>query len=309
MLKLQNIEKFLGSFRLGPINLEIPKGQRLAVVGPSGSGKSTLLRIVAGLLKPDRGRIYIDNRDSTELEPWKRGVGVVFQTPALFPSLTVLENVAEPLLSHGWSRRDATRRALEVLERVGLRELARRYPPELSRGQQQRVSLARALALEPSVLLLDEPTTALDPHLRSEILPYIYEASRGRSMIYVTHDFEEAAYIADRVLVLINGKTAAEGGVVELFENPPSPEVAEFLGYVNKIRTRCGFLYFRPWDVAPGGPFAAKVLAVVYKLGRYEIIGVHEGGQSIRLMMQQRPVGDVVYFDVVHGKCFNTNTA
>lgn len=85
--------------------------------------------------------------------------------------------------------------------------------------------------------------------------------------------------------------------------------MAEFLGYVNKIRTRCGFLYFRPWDVAPGGPFAAKVLAVVYKLGRYEIIGVHEGGQSIRLIMQQRPVGDVVYFDVVHGKCFNTNTA
>lgn len=304
MLKLEDVEKRLGKFTLGPINLEVGAGERVALVGPSGSGKSTLLRVVAGLTRPDRGRVYIEGRDAGGLEPWQRNVGVVFQTPALFSSLTVLENVAEPLLARGWPRREARRRAKEVLDRLGLGGLADRHPPELSRGQQQRVALARAIALEPPILLLDEPLTALDPHLRSEILPYIYEASRGRTVLYVTHDFEEAAYFANRVVVLIDGRVAAAGGAVELFENPPNPAVAEFLGYVNKLRSSCGTLYFRPWDAAPGRTYAAKILSVVYKLGRYEVVGVAEGGTPVKLILPQRPTGEVVYFDVTHGVCF-----
>jgi len=305
-LSLKAVKKTFGGFTLGPIDLEVGKGERVAVVGPSGSGKSTLLRVVAGFIKPDEGRVYIDGRDVTDVEPWRRGVGLLFQSPALFPSFTVLENVAEPLISRGVSKREAVEKARRLLEALGLSHLAGRYPAQLSRGQQQRVSLARALALEPPVLLLDEPLTALDPHLRGEVLPYIYDASKGRTVLYVTHDFEEATFIASRVVVLMEGRVAAQGDAVELFENPPTPEVAEFLGYVNKIKTECGHLYFRPWDAAPGSTYVGCVVAVWYKAGRYEVL-VEVGGQHVRLVAAKPPQSGIMSFDVAKGKCFPSN--
>jgi carbohydrate ABC transporter ATP-binding protein, CUT1 family (TC 3.A.1.1.-) len=276
----------------------------VAVVGPSGSGKSTLLRVIAGFVKPDAGRVYIDGHDVTDVEPWRRGVGLVFQSPALFPSLTVLENVAEPLISRGVSRREAMQKAREVLEALGLGRLAERYPAQLSRGQQQRVSLARALVLEPPVLLLDEPLTALDMPLRGEVLPYIYEASKGRTVIYVTHDFEEATFIASRLVVLMEGRVAAQGDVVELFENPPTAKVAEFLGYVNQLKADCGILYFRPWDVTRGSTYTGRVVATWYKAGKYEVLAEVEG-RHVRLVMTEAPRSGVISFDVVKGKCFS----
>ncbi|MGC8993945.1 MAG: ABC transporter ATP-binding protein [Pyrobaculum sp.] len=302
-IELRGILKNFGEFVLGPVDLAVDRGERVAVVGPSGSGKSTLLRIIAGLSRPDKGRVYIDGVDVTDVEPWRRGVGVVFQSPALFPSMTVLENVAEPLLSRGVGRGEAFSRAREVLERLGLSKLAHRYPAQLSRGQQQRVSIARALAAEPRVLLFDEPLTALDIPLRGEVLPYIYEASRGRTVLYVTHDFEEATYIAERVVVLMEGRVAADGGAVELFENPPNPRVAEFLGYSNKLPSGCGVLYFRPWDVKPGATYRGVVLAVWYRAGRHEVL-VDVGGSRVRLIWPEKPPLDVVEFDVVKSRCF-----
>jgi len=302
-VSIRAVKRNFGDFILGPIDLEVGRGERVAIVGPSGSGKSTLLRIVAGLVKPDEGRVYIDGRDVTMIEPWRRGIGFVFQSPALFPSLTVLENVAEPLISRGVSRQEAVRKAREVLEVLGLGHLAGRYPAQLSRGQQQRVSLARALVLEPPVLLLDEPLTALDAPLRGEVLPYIYEASKGRTVLYVTHDFEEATFIASRVVLLMDGQVAAQGDAVELFENPPAPKVAQFLGYVNWLKANCGLLYFRPWDVAPGSTYVGRVVAVWYKAGRYEVLAEVEG-QHVRIVMPKPPQSDVFSFDVVKGKCF-----
>ncbi|ABL89107.1 carbohydrate ABC transporter ATP-binding protein, CUT1 family [Pyrobaculum islandicum DSM 4184] len=303
-IALKDVKKNFRDFRLGPINLDIENGGRVAIIGPSGSGKSTLLRIVAGFIKPDRGRVYINGVDVTDTEPWRRGVGVVFQSPALFPSLTVLENVAEPLLSRGVAKREAFKIAKEVLERLELGHLAGRYPAQLSRGQQQRVALARALAADPPILVLDEPLTALDPPLRGEILPYIYEASRGRTVLYVTHDFEEATYIAKRVVVLMDGRIVADGDAVELFENPPAPKVAEFLGYVNKIRADCGYLYFRPWDITPGGKYSGRILASWYRAGLYEVLA-EVGGQPVRLILPQPPASGVVTFDIVRGRCFS----
>lgn len=303
-IELRGVWKKQGSFILGPVDLAIGKGERVAVVGPSGSGKSTLLRIVAGLVTPDRGRVYIDGRDATNEEPWRRGVAVVFQSPALFPSLTVLENVVEPLLSKGVVKSEAVQRAREVLQRLGILHLSDRYPAQLSRGQQQRVSLARALVLDPPVLLFDEPLTALDPPLRGEVLPYIYEASRGRTVVYVTHDFEEATFIADRLVVLMEGKVAAEGRAAEVFENPPTPQVAQFLGYVNKLGADCGSLYFRPWDVKPGSSYRGKILAVWYKAGKYEVLA-EVGDSHVRLLWHEMPKGGVIEFDVSRGRCFH----
>ena len=302
-LSLKAVKKTFGGFTLGPIDLEVKKGERVAVVGPFGSGKSTLLRVVAGFIKPDEGRVYIDGRDVTDVEPWRRGVGLLFQSPALFPSFTVLENVAEPLISRGVSKREAVEKARRLLEALGLSHLAGRYPAQLSRGQQQRVSLARALALEPPVLLLDEPLTALDPHLRGEVLPYIYDASKGRTVLYVTHDFEEATFIASRVVVLMEGRVAAQGDAVEFFENPPTPEVAQFLGYTNRLRADCGFFYFRPWDAAPGSTYVGRVVAVWYKAGRYEVLAEVEE-QHVRIVTPKPPRSGSFSFDVVKGKCF-----
>ncbi|MEM0276097.1 ABC transporter ATP-binding protein [Pyrobaculum sp.] len=303
-IELRGVWKKQGSFILGPVDLAIRKGERIAVVGPSGSGKSTLLRIVAGLMTPDRGRVYIDGRDVTYEEPWKRGVAVVFQSPALFPSLTVLENVVEPLLSKGVAKSEAVQRAREVLQRLGILHLSARYPAQLSRGQQQRVSLARALILDPPVLLFDEPLTALDPPLRGEVLPYIYEASRGRTVVYVTHDFEEATFIADRLVVLMEGKVAAEGRAAEVFENPPTPQVAQFLGYVNRLGATCGSLYFRPWDVKPGSSYRGKILAVWYKAGKYEVLA-EVGDSHVRLLWHEMPKSGFIEFDVTRGMCFH----
>ncbi|AAL62717.1 thiamine transport ATP-binding protein [Pyrobaculum aerophilum str. IM2] len=302
-LELRGIVKSFGDFSLGPINLKIESGERVAVVGPSGSGKSTLLRIIAGLTPPNGGAVFINGTDATKTEPWRRGVGVVFQTPALFPSLTVLENVAEPLLSRGVSKGEAYGRARDVLVRLGLGDLVHRYPAQLSRGQQQRVSLARALVLEPQILLFDEPLTALDPPLRGEVLPYIYEASRGRTVLYVTHDFEEATFIARRVVVIMNGRVVADGDSVEIFENPPSSAVAEFLGYSNKLPADCGHLYFRPWDVRPGSGYRGRVIAVWYKAGKYEVLA-RVSDSYIRLHWPHKPPTDIIEFDIARGKCF-----
>ena len=223
---------------LRKVNISVNKGQFLTILGPSGCGKTTLLRVLAGLEAACSGQVFIGGKDVTRLSPAKRGVGIVFQSYALFPNLTARENVAYAL-KHSQNRVGFNKgRVDELLELVGLSSVSKHYPAQLSGGQQQRVALARALALAPQLLLLDEPLSALDAkvriHLRAEIKRLVKET--GITTIMVTHDQEEALTMSDMVMVMNNGKIMQCASPAELYENPANDFVASFIGSMNFIR-------------------------------------------------------------------------
>ncbi|WP_374444856.1 ABC transporter ATP-binding protein [Stella sp.] len=217
------------------IELAIGEGELVAVIGPSGSGKTTMLKLLAGFVRPDRGRIAIGGRDMTALPAEGRDLGVVFQSYALFPHMTALENVAYPLKVRGLGRSERRRRAAEMLARVGLAERAGHHPAALSGGQQQRVALARALVFRPHGLLLDEPLSALDPGLRAGMRDEIRRIQREAAIatLLVTHDQEEALSIADRVCVMRAGRLVQVASPRELYDRPADAEIAAFVGQSN----------------------------------------------------------------------------
>jgi thiamine transport system ATP-binding protein len=227
--------RFGGVAALERVTLEVDEGEVLAVLGPSGSGKSTLLRVVAGLLRPDAGRVLLAGRDATSVPPHRRGVGVVFQDQALFDHRDVRGNVAFGLRMQGAPREEIARRVTELLELVGLAGFERRSLATLSGGERQRVALARALAPEPRVLLLDEPLGSLDRPLRERLLGDLERIfdTLGVTALYVTHDLAEAFALGDRVAVLRRGRVAQVGTPDELWGRPASEEVARFLGQAN----------------------------------------------------------------------------
>jgi iron(III) transport system ATP-binding protein len=239
---------------LDDISLEVGRGEFFAFLGPSGSGKTTLLRLIAGFGTPPSGRIRIGERDVTSLPPWSRNVGMVFQSYALWPHMTVARNVAFGLERRRLPRAEIDRKVAEALALVGLTAFAERRPAQLSGGQQQRVALARTLVIEPEVLLLDEPVSNLDAKLRVEMRSELRRLQRklGITAIYVTHDQEEANTIADRIAVLDGGRIQQIGTPVELYDRPANRFVATFLGTVNLIEGRIG----------PDGGFAADGLAL-----------------------------------------------
>ena len=212
------------------LDLDVEKGEIVSLIGPSGCGKTTTLRLVAGLERLDRGRIEIDGADCTHVSPNRRRVGFVFQDFALFPHLSVAENIAFGLKSMPLCRR--IERVREVLDMVGLAEKLKRMPNELSGGQQQRAALARALAPSPSLLLLDEPLSNLDPqlrrHVRHEILSIV--RASGAAALWVTHDHDEGLIVSDRVVVMHNGRTKQSGSPAEVWKNPSDAWVAAFMG-------------------------------------------------------------------------------
>ena len=214
------------------ISLELAAGELLALVGASGSGKTTTLRIVAGYENPDSGRVILDGRDITELPPQKRGFGMVFQHYALFPHMSVEDNVAFGLEARGVPRATRLERARSALDSVGLGSAGRRGIQSLSGGEQQRVALARALVIEPQVLLLDEPLSNLDPTLRQTTRDELRAMLRrvGVSALFVTHDQEDAFAIADRIAVIRKGKLLQVGTPEELYDRPASLGVASFIG-------------------------------------------------------------------------------
>jgi putative spermidine/putrescine transport system ATP-binding protein len=214
------------------LTVEVPRGQLIALLGPSGCGKTTTLRMVAGLERPDRGRVLVDGQDVTHLPPYARRMGVVFQSYALFPHMSVLANVGFGLRMHGIKGPERLRRAAAALEMVGLSAHAAKPPRQLSGGQQQRVAVARALAIEPQVLLLDEPLSALDAKLRDELRVELRALQRrvGATAVFVTHDQAEALAMADLVAVMQAGDVAQLGTPEEVFERPATPFVAEFVG-------------------------------------------------------------------------------
>jgi spermidine/putrescine transport system ATP-binding protein len=217
------------------IDLDIPAGQFYSLLGPSGCGKTTTLRMIAGFEKPDSGRIELDGRDVVSDPPHKRPVNTVFQTYALFPFMTVWDNVAFGLKYQEISRDDAKRRVGEALELVRMSDFSKRRPAQLSGGQQQRVALARALVLRPRVLLLDEPLGALDAKLRKQLQLELRAVQRevGITFVYVTHDQEEALTMSDQIAVLAEGRVEQVGPPQEIYSAPATTFVAGFMGAAN----------------------------------------------------------------------------
>jgi len=240
-LEVRDLRKKFGSFEaLRGVGFRIPSGKTLVLLGPSGCGKTTTLRIIAGLLKPDAGRILFDGRDVTELPPRERNVGMVFQSPALFPNLNVWENIAFPLEARGRRPDEIRRRVREVVELVELAGLEERRPHELSRGQQQRVAVGRAIASEVELLLLDEPLTALDVSLRTEISSVIRAIQKklGLTTVYVTHDQLEAFTMGDFIATMFDGTIDSYADAQAMYVKPPTERTARFLGFINKLEAK-----------------------------------------------------------------------
>jgi sulfate/thiosulfate transport system ATP-binding protein len=240
-------KRFNGFTALHDVSVAIPAGSLTALLGPSGSGKSTLLRVIAGLEKPDAGQVLIGGDDVTREPARARGVGMVFQHYAAFKHMTVWDNVAFGLTVQKRPRAEIRDRVHELLELVQLEGLAKRYPAQLSGGQRQRMALARALAVEPSVLLLDEPFGALDAGVRKELrgwLRRLHDEVHVTTII-VTHDQEEAMEVAGQIVVLNHGRVEQVGSPRELYDTPANEFVMSFVGPVNRL----GDTYVRPHDV------------------------------------------------------------
>jgi iron(III) transport system ATP-binding protein len=238
---LKNLAKrFDQTVALAAVNLEIREGELFFLLGPSGCGKSTLLRIIAGLMAPDEGKVSFAGRDVTALDTQQRNAVMVFQSYALWPHMTVNENVGFGLEVRLTGRAEREARITEVLRLVQLEGLGDRKPNQLSGGQQQRVALARALAVKPDCLLLDEPLSNLDAKLRTEMRAEIRKICKrsGLTTIYVTHDQKEALSIADRIAVMKNGRIAQVGTPAELYQKPANRFVAEFIGQTNLFEGR-----------------------------------------------------------------------
>jgi iron(III) transport system ATP-binding protein len=253
-LRLSGIRKTFGAFTaLEGIDLDIHKGEFVCFLGPSGCGKTTLLRIIAGLEVQSAGRIEQAGRDISRLPPAERDYGIVFQSYALFPNLTVADNVAYGLVNRKVPKADVTARVKELVALVGLPGSEGKYPAQLSGGQQQRIALARALATKPGLLLLDEPLSALDAivrvHLRQEIRSL--QRKLGVTTIMVTHDQEEALSVADRIVVMNQGAIEQVGTPMQVYRDPATPFVADFVGRVNTLPAR-----LEPGGIRVAGPGA-----------------------------------------------------
>ncbi len=238
-LRVEGVHKAFGDFvALKSIDLVVPPGELVCFLGPSGCGKTTLLRIIAGLEQQSRGRILQNGRDVSFAPPAARDYGIVFQSYALFPNLSIAQNVSYGLVNRRKGREEIAARVQELLTLVGLSDAGSKYPSQMSGGQQQRVALARALATSPSLLLLDEPLSALDAKVRERLRGEIRQLQRRLRVttIMVTHDQEEALSMADRVVVMNQGNIEQVGSPSDVYERPATPFVADFLGKANVLK-------------------------------------------------------------------------
>jgi sulfate transport system ATP-binding protein len=248
VIEARNVTKRFGEFvALDDVSVHVPSGALMALLGPSGSGKSTLLRVIAGLEKPDTGEVFISERDATNLRPQQRGVGFVFQHYAPFKHMTVADNVAFGLTVRRRPKQEIRDRVHELLELVQLEGLGKRYPAQLSGGQRQRMALARALAVEPEVLLLDEPFGALDARVRQELRDWLRRLHDEVHVttVFVTHDQEEAMQIADHIVLVNHGRVEQIGTPQDLYERPANEFVLTFVGEATQFRGEL----VRPHDV------------------------------------------------------------
>ncbi|HVT73310.1 MAG TPA: sulfate ABC transporter ATP-binding protein [Lacunisphaera sp.] len=315
-VQVSNIRKTFGSYTaLEGVSLQVKSGRLTALLGPSGSGKTTLLRIIAGLEYPDEGsgRIHFHGNDVTDVPAGRRQVGFVFQHYALFRHMTVFENIAFGLRVRRRKRppkAEITERVHRLLKLVQLENLAERYPHQLSGGQRQRIALARALAVEPKVLLLDEPFGALDAKVRKELRRWLrkFHDEIHLTTLFVTHDQEEALEIADEVVIMNQAKIEQVGTPQEVYDRPASPFVYQFLGNVNVLRAAIiekagvptnppllqsnGRIYVRPHDIEValhegGGPGIVAIL-------RY----IHAAGPQARLTLEDVETREMVEAEI-----------
>jgi putative spermidine/putrescine transport system ATP-binding protein len=248
-LELRGVDKAFGpAVALDGVDLSVARGELVTLLGPSGSGKTTLLRIVVGFESPTAGKVILRGHEISRMTPAERDVGMVFQHYALFPHMTVADNVGYGLKVRRRSRAERERRVAEVLELLRMSGYERRYPRELSGGQQQRVALGRALAYDPEIVLMDEPLGALDRALRTEMEQEVRRIHRdlGATILYVTHDQQEALALSDRIAIMRAGRIVGEGTPDELFERPPSAFVASFFA-------NASLLTVDSYELEPGG--------------------------------------------------------
>jgi len=271
-ITVRNVNKRFGDFvALDDVSLEVPAGSLTALLGPSGSGKSTLLRVIAGLEKADQGEVFIGGNEATSLPPQRRDIGFVFQHYAAFKHMTVAKNVAFGLEIRKRPKDEVKRRVAELLDLVQLDGFGDRYPTQLSGGQRQRMALARALAVEPEVLLLDEPFGALDAKVRSELRAWLRRLHDEMHVttVFVTHDQEEAMEVSDTIVLMDHGRIVQEGRPQDLYDHPENEFVMRFMGQVNQI----GDAYVRPHDVEirlePNGTTEAAVVERVLHMGHH----------------------------------------
>ncbi len=317
MIEARGIVKRFGAFTaLDGITVDVPTGSLTALLGPSGSGKSTLLRVIAGLEQPDAGEVCLDGEDVTRRPPQARGVGFVFQHYAAFKHMTVWDNVAFGLTIRRRPRGEIKERVSELLALVQLSGLSKRYPAQLSGGQRQRMGLARALAVDPRVLLLDEPFGALDARVRKELrlwLRRLHDETHTTTVI-VTHDQEEAMEVADRVVVMNAGRIEQTAPPRELYDQPANEFVMSFVGPVNRL----GDAFIRPHDVElllePNGSTQEAMVQRLVHLGfevRVEL--VRDDGETLSAQLTREHVealelrhGQIVYVRPTRQTVFTT---
>lgn len=273
------VKQYNGVTAVDGVNLSIRRGELVTFLGPSGCGKTTSLRLVAGLELPTSGQMLIQGRDVSRRPASERNVGMVFQSYALFPHLTVLDNVSYGPIIRGEPRKQAHERARAILTQIGLPDLGARLPSELSGGQQQRVAVARAIAQQPDVMLFDEPLSNVDAKLRRKVRAEIRELQQrfGLTAIYVTHDQEEALAVSDRIVVMNAGRIAQIGTPEDLYDRPNSPFVADFIGDANLVEGTVEGGRFAAGDIrvtVGGEPGSARLFI------RPERIGLRPGSEG-----------------------------
>jgi len=314
VLRVENVWKLFGDVvALRDINMEVYKGELLVLLGPSGSGKSTLLRIIGGLEYPTRGRVYMEDEDITFLPPYKRDTSMVFQSLALFPHMTVYDNIAFGLRIRGYDDSYIHEKVRETADVMGIADLLHRKPTTLSGGEKQRVALARALVVEPKALLLDEPLSALDRVTRSDLQQFLRKlhSSMKFTAIHVTHDFLEASYLADRMAMIFDGRVVRIGTLEEIIAYPGDERIARFVGgdniYHGKIvGIKGGLTRVKVGELELSSIYSGRGEALV--MIRPEDVYVHSGVGSMSARNVFRGiVKDIEYRNPAYLVTFNVN--
>ncbi|GLU29069.1 ABC transporter ATP-binding protein [Brucella sp. NBRC 12950] len=307
IIQIRQLNKSYGSTSiLRDVDLDVRQGEFLTLLGPSGSGKTTMLNIIAGIVQSDSGTIMLRGQDISHLPPEKRDIAVVFQNYALFPHMTVAQNVAFPLKMRGVGRDECKRRVEEALSIVKLESFAARYPSELSGGQQQRVALARAQVFGPAIMLMDEPLSALDKRLREHMKTELklMQQRLGLTVIYVTHDQSEALALSDRIAVMEEGRISQLSSPQDVYEHPANRFVAEFIGEANLMpmalfgKNCSGTMLVRPEYIRAGERalqcdyrIEAQVQAIIYE-GTHYIVSLQAQGNAIAARLEKADVPD-----------------
>ncbi|OOB79279.1 MAG: ABC transporter [Epulopiscium sp. Nuni2H_MBin003] len=317
-LQVKNVEKLYGNGDgIRDINLDIEEGELLTLLGPSGCGKSTILRTLGGFISIDKGQILIDGKEVHNLPPEKRSTAMVFQSYNLWPHMTIFENLAFGLKIKKVPKAEMSKRIENMLKLVGMIDHIKKYPTQLSGGQQQRIAIARALLLEPTVLLLDEPFSALDAKIRVQMREELKQIQQSLNMtvVFVTHDQEEAMAVSDRIVVMNKGVIEQIGSPTEIYDNPTTRYVATFIGEMNFLKNTDGTtLAVRPEDVVINADNADTSIEGIIKtimiLGHYTSISMEVGDTTVhayvpRLKANKFSINDKVSISFIKYYTYN----